>query len=585
MADPEESPDPESGSDTRHGVESDPYRPDLSPSDDEDTLFLPGEQLLTEVDAALDIQNSGIERRDFVEGSDQDTQRRKRKVPKNLRRKKGKDRTPLPSSSLSTGDPVPSPIDFDFPILTSVYWGNCPSSSEAYGTVVGENARLWMQAEVDLTLEDAPKVPVPGHKRPIDLLDVFSIPEQQKGAYNSIQPTPNREVISDILLNSFDESQIDAIRQSIHLLFEKCKAMIADPEALGEGRLERLQTFEEVLVFDAADCASVHTVPNVPSMFALPPLPDTVPQHLCLVSAEVQHKACRIMAFLESMLHTRMLVASDIRSYQNTLLSWIGYRSFSRTAIKAKDSLYKEHSLIAVNHHAEHSSLTPSPTLQSDVREGHFNTVKVPLSAAALLRCLEVLDTVYIRTASRRKAWLALSKKADHEHLLAESGAAFEPPPNPFLNEQRCKEHDLLCSFGDENPTETGNMEFGSENYKSRRKLFKDQHRVRMTNAGYAAAFNAFRSAFYQDALDREYQSGAARERALSCRKRLTIDAWMDFVQQWNIGGSEFIDAYSGIVQSYFETRSDWEARFPFLLSPDAVQPLCIHEGEPAIHV
>ncbi|RMY67306.1 hypothetical protein D0863_07879 [Hortaea werneckii] len=112
-----------------------------------------------------------------------------------------------------------------------------------------------------------------------------------------------------------------------------------------------------------------------------------------------------------------------------------------------------------------------------------------------------------------------------------------------------------------------------------------DQHRVRLTNAGYKAAYFAFRSAFYQDALDREYESGAARARALDSRKRSTFDAWMAFVQQWKIGESEFIDAYSGIAQSYYETRSDWEGRFPFLLSPDAVQPLCIHEGEPAIHV
>lgn len=452
--------------------------------------------------------------------------------------------------------------------------------------------------------------------------------------------------------------------------------MIADPKAFSEGRLERLHTSEEVLVFDAGDCASVHTVPNVPSMFALPRFPGTVPQQLCLVSAEVQHKACCIMAFLQSMLHTRMLVASEIRSYQNTLLSWIGYRSFSKTATKARgmhvllnitmckltviDSLYRQQSLITVNHHAEHYSLTPSPTLQSDVREGHFNAVKVPLSAAALFRCIEVLDTVYIRTASRRKAWLALSKKADHEHLLAESGTAFEPPPNPFLDEQkttqnesksktvcdecrslraenpshpicdrklprcstceanasrcsyptiryrgekckqcyeanrycdleeptcsRCKNYDLLCSFGGD-PTWTGNVGDGSENSMSQTRLLKHQHALKMANAGYNAAFQAFKRAFLEDVLDRGYQSGPDRAKAIKAKGKLAFPAWLKFIEQWKIGETHFIDAYSGMTQPYFESRSDWENRFPFLLSPDAIQPLCVYEGETAIHV
>ncbi|KAI6970663.1 hypothetical protein KC332_g1746 [Hortaea werneckii] len=454
MADPEESPNPESGSGSHHGEESDPYRPDLSPSDDEDTLFLPGEQLLTEVDAGLNIEETGSQGRT----GDQEQQTSAPSHRARQRRKPKKPPTPLPSSSLSIEDPAPLPADFDFPILTSAYWGNCPTSSEEYGTVEGENARLWMQAETDLALEDAPDVPAPGQKRPIDLLDVLdkrlrkihsavfrrtgnagytwllvfsttsaAIPNNRKESYFRISITPNREVISDVLLNDLDERQIEDIRKSIHPFFERY-------------------------------------------------------------------------------------------------------------------SLYKGGSLVAVTSHAGHYSLDPSQTLQEDVQAGLFNTVRVPLSAAALLRCIEVLDTVYVRTGSRRKAWLALSKKADHENVLAENGTAFTPLPNTPLDED-------------------------------------------MTASRYKAGYIAFRNAILQDVLDQEYLSVARKTQALDNKRGLVFDEWLTFVEQWKIGESEFVDAYSGITQSYFETKSDWEARFPFLLSPDAVQPLCIHEGEPAIHV
>ncbi|KAI7312718.1 hypothetical protein KC326_g5803 [Hortaea werneckii] len=440
MAEPE-SPDPESGSDSRHGgEESDPYRPDPSPSDDEETLFLPGEQLLTEVDAGLNIEETGTQGR----AGDQEQQTSTHSRGTKQRRKPKKRPTPLPSSSLSIEDPTPLPVDFDFPILTSVYWGNCPTTSEEYGTVEGENARLWMQAETDLALEDAPEVPVPGQKRPIDLLDVLdkrlrkihsavfrrtgnvgytwflvfsttraAIPKHCEKGYYRIEITPNREVISDVLFNGLDECQVEDIRQAIHPFFER-----------------------------------LHTVPNIPSVFAPQAFPDLVAHDVCFVAPELQQKACRIMVFLQSMLHTRMIMRSGVRVYQNALLEWIGYRSFSKVAMKGKDSLYKGGSLVAVTSHAGHYSLDPSQTLQKDVQAGFFNTVRVPPSAAALLRCIEVLDTVY-----------------------------------------------------------------------------------------------------------------------------------------WKIGESEFVDAYSGVTQPYFESKSDWEARFPFLLSPDAIQPLCVYEGELAIHV
>lgn len=461
------------------------------------------------------------------------------------------------------------------------------------------------------------------------------------------------------------------------MLLCKARIVVIDLESFEEGHMDRVRNAgQEWLTLEVADCVSVHTVPNVPSVFVLPVLPDIVPQDICLVPAEVQHKACHIMAFLQSMFHARVLARYDVPSYQGALLNWIGYRSFSRVALRTKgiailsdvnfrkltiiDSLYMGKELVTVTLHAGHDSLTPSPTLQSDVREGHFNAVKVPLSAAALLRCTEVLDTVYIRTASRRKAWSALSKKADHEHLLAESGTAFEPPPNPFLDEQkttqkeskskimcdecrslradnhyhpicdrklpkcstcetnasrcsypiirykgekckqchdanrycdleeptcsRCKKYDLLCSFGGD-PTGTGNMDVGSESFRSQIRPLKRQHALKMTNAGYNAAFQAFKRAFLQDTLDREYQSGAERAQALRARGELVFDAWLDFIERWEIGESHFVDAYSGMNQPYFESRSDWEARFPFLLSPDAIQPLCVSEGKPAIHV
>ncbi|KAI6799757.1 hypothetical protein KC361_g2710 [Hortaea werneckii] len=522
MADPEESPNPESGSDSHHGEESDPYRPDPSASDDEETLFLPGEQLLTEVSAGLNIEETGSQGR----AGDQEQQTSAPSHRARQRRKPKKPPTPLPSSSLSIEDPAPLPADFDFPILTSAYWGNCPTSSEEYGTVEGENARLWMQAETDLALEDAPDVPAPGQKRPIDLLDVLdkrlrkihsavfrrtgnagytwllvfsttsaAIPNNRKETYARISITPNREVISDVLLNDLDERQIEDIRKSIHPFFER-----------------------------------LHTVPNVPSVFEPQAFPELVPHDVCFVAPEVQRTACRIMVFLQSMFHTRMIVRSGVRVYQNALLEWFGYRSFSNVAMKGKDSLYRGGPLVTVSIHAGHYSLDPSQTLQEDVRTGFFNTVRVPLSAAALLSCIEVLDTVYVRTGSRRKAWLALSKKADHENVLAENGTAFTPLPNTPLDEDT-------------------------------------------TAFRYQASYIAFRKAFLQDVLDQEYQPGATKTQAFDNKKSLVFDAWLTFMEQWKIGESEFVDAYSGITQPYIESRSDWEARFPFLLSPDAVQP------------
>ncbi|KAI7217605.1 hypothetical protein KC333_g4116 [Hortaea werneckii] len=649
MAEPE-SPDPESGSDSRHGgEESDPYRPDPSPSDDEETLFLPGEQLLTEVDAGLNIEETGTQGR----AGDQEQQTSTHSRGTKQRRKPKKRPTPLPSSSLSIEDPTPLPVDFDFPILTSVYWGNCPTTSEEYGTVEGENARLWMQAETDLALEDAPEVPVPGQKRPIDLLDVLdkrlrkihsavfrrtgnvgytwflvfsttraAIPKHCEKGYYRIEITPNREVISDVLFNGLDECQVEDIRQAIHPFFER-----------------------------------LHTVPNIPSVFAPQAFPDLVAHDVCFVAPELQQKACRIMVFLQSMLHTRMIMRSGVRVYQNALLEWIGYRSFSKVAMKGKDSLYKGGSLVAVTSHAGHYSLDPSQTLQKDVQAGFFNTVRVPPSAAALLRCIEVLDTVYVRTGSRRKAWLALSRKADHENGLAENGTAFTPLPNLALSEDltaynkprsrtmcdecrrlrsenpshplcdrklpqcsaceasalpcsypgkkppgskcdecrrlkrycnleeptcsTCRDYGLRCTYDGDAAVGTGGTNAELRASKSLKRL----HRSRMRNAGYQASYIAFRNVFLQDVLDQEYPSGARKTQALDNKKSLVFDAWLTFMEQWKIGESEFVDAYSGVTQPYFESKSDWEARFPFLLSPDAIQPLCVYEGELAIHV
>lgn len=194
MAEPEESPDPESGSDL--------YRPDPSDSDDEDTLFIP-EQLLTEVDAGLNIEEteSQGEAEDQTRQSSTQThgekKPRKRKPQKKKPRTSEKDRTPLPSSSLSIEDPVPLPMDLDFPTLTSIYWGNPPTASEEYGTVEGENARLWMQAERDLVLDDAPEAPAPGHKRPIDLLDLSPAPLRK--IYSAVYPQSKGKRLTWIL--------------------------------------------------------------------------------------------------------------------------------------------------------------------------------------------------------------------------------------------------------------------------------------------------------------------------------------------------------------------------------------------------
>lgn len=184
MAEPEESPDPESG--------SDPYRPDPSDSDDEDTLFIP-EQLLTEVDAGLNIEET--ESQEEAEDQTQKSSTQTRKKKKRSIHKK--DHTPLPSSSLSMEDPMPLPMDSDFPTLTSIYWGNCPTASETYGTVEGENARLWMQAELELVLEDAPEVPAPGRKRPIDLLDVA--PARLRKIYSAVYPQSKGKRLTTIL--------------------------------------------------------------------------------------------------------------------------------------------------------------------------------------------------------------------------------------------------------------------------------------------------------------------------------------------------------------------------------------------------
>ncbi|KAI7555022.1 hypothetical protein KC331_g139 [Hortaea werneckii] len=256
MAEPEESPDPESGSDL--------YRPDPSDSDDEDTLFIP-EQLLTEVDAGLNIEEteSQGEAEDQTRQSSTQThgekKPRKRKPQKKKPRTSEKDRTPLPSSSLSIEDPVPLPMDLDFPTLTSIYWGNPPTASEEYGTVEGENARLWMQAERDLVLDDAPEAPAPGHKRPIDLLDLSpaplrkiysavypqskgkrltwilafcttraAVPEQRTSGHYFIVVTKNREVINDVLLKDLDAHQIERVRLTLHALFERSPTRIGD---------------------------------------------------------------------------------------------------------------------------------------------------------------------------------------------------------------------------------------------------------------------------------------------------------------------------------------------------------------------
>lgn len=156
MADPEESPDPESGSDSRHGKESDPYRLNPCPSGDEETLFLPGEQLLTEAGAGLSIEETGSQG-------------------------EAGDRT-----QHSSAQQVSLPMDSDFPFLTSIYWGNCPTASEENGTVEGENARLWMQVGMDLVLEDALEVPAPGRKRTIELLDLS--PARLRKIYSALYP-------------------------------------------------------------------------------------------------------------------------------------------------------------------------------------------------------------------------------------------------------------------------------------------------------------------------------------------------------------------------------------------------------------
>ncbi|KAI7320927.1 hypothetical protein KC315_g9291 [Hortaea werneckii] len=589
MAEPEESPDPESGSDL--------YRPDPSDSDDEDTLFIP-EQLLTEVDAGLNIEEteSQGEAEDQTRQSSTQThgekKPRKRKPQKKKPRTSEKDRTPLPSSSLSIEDPVPLPMDLDFPTLTSIYWGNPPTASEEYGTVEGENARLWMQAERDLVLDDAPEAPAPGHKRPIDLLDLSpaplrkiysavypqskgkrltwilafcttraAVPEQRTSGHYFIVVTKNREVINDVLLKDLDAHQIERVRLTLHALFERSPTRIGD----------YTQGSRRSLVLMA-----LRRTPGLEKALRLPDMQLSMTAGMLLCKARI--------------------VVIDLESFEEGHMDRVRNAGQEWLTLEVADySLYMGKELVTVTLHAGHYSLTPSPTLQSDVREGHFNAVKVPLSAAALLRCTEVLDTVYIRTASRRKAWSALSKKADHEHLLAESGTAFEPPPNPFLDEQKttqneskskiiCKKYDLLCSFGGD-PTGTGNMDVGSESFRSQIRPLKRQHALKMTNAGYNAAFQAFKRAFLQDTLDREYQSGAERAQALRARGELVFDAWLDFIERWEIGESHFVDAYSGMNQPYFESRSDWEARFPFLLSPDAIQPLCVSEGKPAIHV
>lgn len=121
------------------------------------------------------------------------------------------------------------------------------------------------------------------------------------------------------------------------MLLCKARIVVTDLESFEEGRLARLRrATQEFLTLEVADCVSVHTVPDVPSIFSLPILPDIVPQELSLVPSEVQRKACRIMAFLQSMFHARILARHEILSYQGALLDWIGYRSFSKVALRTK---------------------------------------------------------------------------------------------------------------------------------------------------------------------------------------------------------------------------------------------------------
>ncbi|KAK5743958.1 hypothetical protein LTR17_002296 [Elasticomyces elasticus] len=100
---------------------------------------------------------------------------------------------------------------------------------------------------------------------------------------------------------------------------------VLDAEALGHGRYEH--TTKARLHISVHLCVDVHTIPEVPDKFAWLAFPEPFTDEKYGVSERLQIKACKVMRYLSSMIHGRVLTKKAVTLYCYVLLERIGYGS------------------------------------------------------------------------------------------------------------------------------------------------------------------------------------------------------------------------------------------------------------------
>ncbi|KAK3636436.1 hypothetical protein LTR56_014223 [Elasticomyces elasticus] len=359
-------------------------------------------------------------------------------------------------------------------------------------------------------------------------------------------------------------------------LYAGCYVSILDAETLSAGGFERVPKNVCRLYVAVNRCDTVHSVPEIPESFQQVQFPEPYPDDEHGVSRSLQVTACKLVLWLQSMMHGSVLTKDAVRTYTRALLRSAGYLPEPRTAHNFRDNLYKGCDLSTVSRHRDCYTLEVSAEVNVDVRSGSFNAIRVPLSTGALFRTKEVLEQTFLRGGDLRLAWEKACIRADFEH-----SAFDESPESPWAEHvgMRAAREDQL----DGDREKSTEAEDGGAGINLRKANFKSKPRLRRDLHPYVRAYTNFAQALKQDAKDRKRQ---AEKSGTEAKKSLPVcpkAAWAEFQAKWKIDREGWVDAYTG--QRHQWTEHSGESRYPFAFSPDAENALVVEDDETGIHV